>query len=273
MTEGDAIVDLQLAGKRALVTGSSSGIGEAIAKALAAEGARVVVHGRREAEAKRVAAEITAAGGHAVVAIGDLATDAGADSVANAATAAYGGIDILVNNAGAFPMIGWFDQSAAAWNDLYNQNVGSMVRMIHRLVPAMKDLKWGRVIQIASVVGAQPEPEMPAYSTTKAANINMTVSLAKALAGSGVTANTVSPGPIVTAGFREAFTKVAAAQGAPTDWPAVEKMALSIFPVPVGRLGLPDDIAHAVTYLASPRADFIHGANLRVDGGAMKGGN
>ena len=162
-------MDLQLAGKRALVTGSSSGIGEAIAKSLAAEGARVIVHGRREAEAKRVAAEITAIGGQAAVAIGDLATDAGADAVAKAATEAFGGIDILVNNAGAFPMIGWFDESAAAWTELYNQHVGSMVRMIHRLVPAMKGLKWGRVIQIASAAAPEPGPEMPAYSSTKAA--------------------------------------------------------------------------------------------------------
>jgi 3-oxoacyl-[acyl-carrier protein] reductase len=266
-------VDLQLAGKRALVTGSSSGIGEAIAKALAAEGAKVVVQGRREAEAKRVAAEIKAAGGQVAVAIGDLATDAGADAVAKAATAAFGGIDILVNNAGAFPMFGWFDESAAAWNDLYNQNVGSMVRMIQRLVPAMKGLKWGRVIQIASGAGPEPVPEMPAYCVTKAANINMTVSLSKALAGTGITVNTVSPGPIVTGGFKEMFTKAAAAQGQPTDWPSVEKMALSVFPVPIGRLGLPDDVAHAVTYLASPRADFITGANLRVDGGILKSSN
>ena len=164
-------------------------------------------------------------------------------------------------------------RSAAAWTELYTQNVGPMVRRIHRLVPAMKGLKWGRVIQIASAAAPEPGPEMPAYSSTKAANVNMTVSLAKALAGTGVTANTVSPGPVVTAGFQDVFTKVAAAQGLPTDWPAVERMALGISPVPVGRLGLPDDIAHAVTYLASPRADFINGANPRVDGGAVKSGN
>ena len=255
------------------MTGSSSGIGEAIAKALAGEGVRVVVHGRREAEAARVAAEIRKAGGQAVVAIGDLGTDAGADAVAEAAKGAFGGIDILVNNAGAFPTLGWFDGPASAWNDLYNQNVTSMVRMIHRLVPAMKDLKWGRVIQIASAVGPEPVPDMPAYSATKAANINTTVSLSKALAGTGITVNTVSPGPIVTAGFKEMFTQMAAAHGQPTDWPSVEKMALGVFPMPVGRLGLPDDVAHAVTYLASPRADLITGANLRVDGGILKSGN
>src|SRR6516164_4510981 len=100
-------MDLQLKGKRAVVTGSSSGIGEAIAKTLAAEGAAVVVHGRRQAEAKRVAGEITAKGGKAVVAIGDLATDAGADAVAKTVNESLDGVDILVNNAGAFPQKAW----------------------------------------------------------------------------------------------------------------------------------------------------------------------
>src|SRR5262249_52634818 len=122
--EGDRFMDLQLGGKRAVVTGSSSGLGEAIAKALAAEGASVVVHGRREAEARRVAAAIAAAGGKAVVALGDLGTDAGADAVARVVNEALGGADVLVNNAGAFPQNPWLESTAAEWNDLYNQNVG-----------------------------------------------------------------------------------------------------------------------------------------------------
>ena len=136
-------MDLQLVGKRAVVTGSSSGIGEAIAKAMAAEGASVVVHGRREAEAKRVAAEIKAAGGKAVVALGDLSTDAGADAVAKVADQAFGGADILINNAGAFPHVPWLESTAEQWTELYNQNVGSMVRLITRLVPGMKQRGLG----------------------------------------------------------------------------------------------------------------------------------
>ncbi len=266
-------MDLQLKGKRALVTGSSSGIGEAIAKELAAEGASVVVHGRREAEARRVAEAIVQAGGKAKVAIGDLAADDQAEAVAKAALGAFGGIDILVNNAGAFPFVGWFEGSADVWTDIYNQNVTSMVRMIQRLVPAMKETGWGRVIQIASAVGPEPTPQAPAYSATKAANINLTVGLAKELTGTGVTANTVSPGPIVTAGFREAFTKIAASMGKGTDWAEVSKMALEYMPLPVGRLGEPEDIAHVVAYLASPLSSFITGANFRVDGGHVKSGN
>ena len=126
--------------------------------------------------------------------------------MAEAATRAFDGLDILVNNAGAFPMVNWFDGSADAWNDLYNQNVGSMVRMIDRLVPAMQTLGWGRIINIASCVGLEPGADMPAYTATKAANLNMTVSLSKKLAGTGITVNSVSPGPIVTGGFKEDFT-------------------------------------------------------------------
>lgn len=208
-------MDLQLRGKRAVVTGSSSGIGEAIAKSLAAEGATVVVHGRRQPEAKRVAGEITAAGGKAVVALGDLSTDAGADSVAKTIQEVLDGVDILVNNAGAFPQKPWLESTAAEWNDLYNQNVGSMVRIITRLVPGMKKRGWGRVISLASVVATMPFPGMANYCATKAANLNLAVSLAKELAGTGITSNAISPGMIVTPGVEDMLKAMAPQYGLP----------------------------------------------------------
>ena len=263
-------MDLQLRGKRAVVTGSSSGIGEAIAKALAAEGVAVLVHGRRQAEAKRVAAEITAAGGKAVVALGDLATDAGADAVAKAANE-LGGADILVNNAGAFPQKPWLESTAAEWNDLYDQNVGSMVRLITRLVPGMKKRGWGRVIALASGVAVMPFPGMANYSATKAANLNLAVSLAKDLAGTGVTSNAVSPGMIVTPGVEEMLKAMAPQYGLPPDdFPALEQFAVkNMVPNPSARLGRVEDIATAVTFLVSPLAGYINGTNLRVDGGTV----
>jgi 3-oxoacyl-[acyl-carrier protein] reductase len=261
-------MDLQLRGKRAVVTGSSSGIGEAIAKWLAAEGVAVVVHGRREDQANRVADEIAAAGGQAVVAIGDLSTDAGADAVAKVANDALGGADILVNNAGAFPHVPWLDSNAADWVNIYNVNVGSMVRMITRLVPGMKERGWGRVISLASVVATMPFPDAGAYSATKSANANLAVSLSKELSGTGITSNAVSPGMIVTPGVEEMLRKMASEFNLPADdLPALEEFALkNRIRNPSNRLGRPEDIAATVTFLASPLADYINGANIRIDG-------
>ena len=260
---------LQLEGKRVLVTGSSSGIGAAIAKSFAAEGAAVVVQGRNEKAARRVAEEITGAGGRSAVALGDLADDPQAAEVAKTALAAFGGIDILVNNAGAFPESGWWDTTPAQWVELYNQNVASMVRMIQPLVPGMKERGWGRVINIASGAGIMPFARMAHYGATKSANILLTVSLAKELTGTGVTVNTVSPGPILTEGAQGLFMKMGKENGWGETWEEMEPKAVAaMFPqIPVPRFGTPEEIAAAVVFLASEPAAYIDGANLRVDGG------
>lgn len=256
-------VDLKLHHKTALVTGSTSGIGEAIAKTLAGEGVKVVVHGRREGEAKRVVEEIVNTGSKASYVIGDIATDAGADQVAEAAIQAYGEIDILVNNAGTYPVKGWFEESADDWNDVYNINVATMVRMINRLVPPMQARRWGRVISIASGVGTKPQGGMPAYSASKVANINLAVSLAMTLADCGVTSNAVSPGIILSPGLHDMFDKM----GVDSNLEVRAKMAADFAPNPAGRAGYPQEVADAVVFLASGRADYITGQNLRVDGG------
>src|SRR5262245_47155372 len=137
-------MELNLSNKRALVTGSTSGLGEAIVKLLAREGASVVVHGRDERRAEAVAAAIRQDGGRADVALGDLTTDDGADRVA----AVAGDVDILVNNAGAYHHASWFGTAPSRWRADYELNVISGVRMIHRLVPAMRGRGWGRVITI-----------------------------------------------------------------------------------------------------------------------------
>jgi len=264
-------MDLKLAGKRALVTGSSSGIGAGIARMLAAEGCAVVVHGRDTAKTEAVAASI---GALATVAIGDLATDAGADAVA----AAAGPVDILVNNAGGAvgtTTMQWTEVDEAGWMETYQLNAIAAARMIRRLLPAMKDKGWGRIINVASAAGSQPIPLGPDYGAAKAAMLNMTVSLAKSLGGCGVTANSVSPGAILTPAVEAWLMGLRAPMG----WgdisleEAERLVAKELVPVPVGHIGRVEDIAHAVCMIASPAAGYMTGANVRVDGGQVQSVN
>jgi 3-oxoacyl-[acyl-carrier protein] reductase len=260
-------MDMGLVGKRALITGSSAGLGRAIAEMMAAEGASVVVHGRDAHRTEAVAVGIRAGGGDAVVAIGDLATDSGADAVTDAA----GDVDILVNNAGYYDGLPWPKVTADMWAQIYQVNVIAGVRMIERLVPSMRRRRWGRVIQIGGGLAIQPSADQPHYNATLAARHNLTVSLARELAGSGVTANTVAPGAILTEAVREMTTLAAADHGWGTVWDDIEAAASSVwFPNDVGRFGRPDEIAAAVVFLSSLHAGYISGADLRVDGGTIR---
>jgi NAD(P)-dependent dehydrogenase (short-subunit alcohol dehydrogenase family) len=262
-------MDLQLSGKRALVSGSNSGIGKEIAKVLAWEGVSVVIHGRNKERTIQVAQEIQSKGGTAFVAVGDISTDLGAQQVAEDALSALGNIDILINNAGVVDNIkGWWNTSPEECAKLYAQNTVSMIRLIQLLVPQMKQLDWGRIIQISSVGAIVPSPAIPYYSAAKAAVVNLTVSLAKELAGTGITVNTVTPGLILNNRLNEMLQHIAQSKGWGTDWAEIEKRAVQeMFPNPTGRLGQVEDVAMLVTFLASPLAGYINGANIRVDGG------
>ncbi len=264
-------MDLRLAGKRALVTGSSSGIGEAIVKLLAEEGVAVVVHGRNEDRANAVAQAIRIEGGSAEVALGDLTTDAGADAVAVAALAG-GPIDILVNNAGALSFLSWTEAAAANWAQTYNTNVISSVRMIQRLVPQMRERHWGRVIQIGGGLSQQPQAGGPDYNATLAARHNLAVSLARELKETGVTSNVVAPGAIIASeAARAQLTHMGQVHGWGETWEEIEHNATqAIAPNDVGRFGRPEEIAAAVAYLASSVADYVSGATIRVDGGTIR---
>jgi NAD(P)-dependent dehydrogenase (short-subunit alcohol dehydrogenase family) len=261
-------MDLGLQGKRAFVSGSTSGIGEAIARNLAAEGAAVVINGRDEKEAARIAGAIEGQKGQVSLAVGDLRTEEGAAAVAAKALAG-GPVDILVNNAGSYAYRPFFEVSAASFLETYDGNVGVAVRMIRAFAPAMRERGWGRVIQVGSAVGVQPPPEHPDYSAAKAALTNLTVSLAKALSGSGVTVNTVSPGMVATAKVTSMLTQMGGYRGWGSAWADVEKAILrEVLPNGVGRLGRVEDVAHLVAFLASPLSGYIHGADLRIDGGS-----
>ncbi|MGB8363986.1 MAG: SDR family NAD(P)-dependent oxidoreductase [Rhizomicrobium sp.] len=273
-------MDLQLTGKRALVTGSSSGIGRGIAIMLAREGVEMVVHGRNRERTEETATRIRAAGGTAHVAIGDLANDEGAAAVAKAALEKAGGIDILVNNIGGTESTGgglalWFDVKPEHWAGSMQQNVIAAVRMVHAFVPAMRERGWGRVINIASAGGTAPPDQVPNYCAAKAAVINMTVSLSKELARSGVTVNTVSPGCTRTEAFERTLGRMAATNGWPDDYESREArfMDLGMFPCASERYGRPEDVGALVAFLASPLAAFANGADYRIDGGQCQSVN
>ncbi|MCX4674542.1 SDR family NAD(P)-dependent oxidoreductase [Streptomyces sp. NBC_01433] len=262
-------MDLELAGRRAFVSASSAGIGAAVAGRLAAEGCAVLVHGRDAERANRVAEELRAAGGTAQVVLGDLADGTAADEVADRALA--WGTEVLVNNAGPYAEHDWDTVTPAAWMEAMNGNVVSAARLVQALVPSMRERGWGRIIHVGSRAATTPLPHMVEYSAAKAAVVNMTTSLAQHLAGTGVTANTVSPGVIATAGLRQMFEDRAAAAGSTESWPELEpRVAAEYAPNPSGRLGTGADIAAAVAFLASPLAGYINGIDLRVDGGIAR---
>jgi len=261
-------MDLGLEGKRALVTGSSGGIGAAIARALAAEGVRVAIHGRDVARAEAVAASIREAGGQAATACGDLATDAAADAVAAAATSALGGVDILVNNAGGSTRGKVGSLASDYWLDTYNTNVVTAVRMIDRLHGAMVERKWGRLIQISSLAGVQNGGRSGPYAASKAALNSMALGLSKTLAFTGVTVNTVTPGMIETSMLDSYFLGIGNQMGWGDDRArSVDYVLKNLHKQSVAQLGQPEDIGFVVAMLCSPRSDYINGAVFRVDGG------
>jgi 3-oxoacyl-[acyl-carrier protein] reductase len=267
-------MDLQLNGKRALVTGSSIGIGEAIAHALAAEGAAVAVHGRDRERTDLVAKEIVAAGGKAVVVLGDLTNDEDVGRMVDEAQRLLGGVDILVNNAGGSgEKQNWESTPVADWIAAFDRNVLAAVRVTSALLPKMRAAGWGRVVNVSSLAGMMPPATGPDYSAAKAAMNNMTVSLSKAAAADGVTVNAISPGAIFTPKLEAAFRKMGASRelvDSAAAWPDIERVVLPHFvQVPIGRVGHAADIAHAVAFLCSPLAGYITGVDLRIDGGVL----
>ncbi len=265
-------MDLKLKDRRALVTGSSSGIGEAVARLLAQEGAAVVVHGRNRERAEKVAAEIKAAG----VAIGDLSTDEGAAAVHEQARAALGGnIEILINNAGGSSTGNTsrppLDIKVADWLSNYNANTLGAVRLVLLAVPDMVAAKFGRVINVSSAVAIQPNNLGTDYSAAKAALNNFTVSLAGSLKGVGVTVNTVTPGVIMVDGLIR-FGRARYNDPDMTIEELTQRLAgEKVFDLPpAGRLGNPEEVALVACTLASPILGYVTGSNYRVDGGQVR---
>jgi 3-oxoacyl-[acyl-carrier protein] reductase len=248
-------MDLGIAGKRTLVTGASAGIGRAVAHILAAEGARLVIAARNREKLALVRDEIAATGAQTpALAIGDLSTAEGVSAVAQAATAAYGGIDILVNNAGASrPMPK--DADDAFWEEAFALNFSSARRMTEALMPAMREAGWGRVVNIT---GALVQRTVNAATPAKVALVSWSRSLAQDVASDGVTVNCVAPGRINSDQILNRL------------FPTEEARAGQIKDIPIGRFGEPEELGDLVAFLVSERARYITGVHIPVDGGMVR---
>jgi len=256
-----------LAGRVALVTGASKGIGRAIALELAEAGADLVINARGSAALDAVAAEIRARGRDVEAVPADVATEAGVRLVVERAVARFGRVDVLVNNAGKGSPKRLLDLTEEDWHASFELNFMAAVRLSLACVPLMRTHGGGRIVNISSRVGRQPDPYFAPYAAAKAALINFTKSLANAFSKDGVLANCVVPGLVRTEAVEEAARKSAEATGKTVEEVFAE--TLRARPIPAGRMGEPADVAGLVVFLASPRASWITGATFGVDGGIL----
>ena len=255
-------MDLQLKGKTALVSGSTAGIGLAIATALAREGAEVIVNGRTQERVDRALAESGAA--HGVAA--DLSTEAGARTVIQRHPA----VDILVNNLGIFEPKPFEEIPDDEWRRFFDVNVLSGVRLSRHYIGPMRRKNWGRIVFISSESGVQIPKEMIHYGVTKTAQIAVARGLAETTAGTGITVNSVLPGPTMSEGVVEFVGKLAAANK--VDSAAIEReFFTSGRPSSLlKRFETSEEIASVVAFVCSPLASAINGASVRAEGGVIQ---
>ncbi len=262
-------MDLELTGKRALVSGSTLGIGRAIAESLAWEGAEVIVNGRNADRVAQAVEELSAIGTASGLAA-DLSTAGGADALAKFATG-NGPVDILVNNAGMFTVNEFFDITDADWQAMFDLNVMSAVRLSRALMPSMLERGWGRVLFIGSDQSSKPNPSMAHYAMTKTALVSIARSLSERTRETGVTVNTLQVAPTWTDGVDAFMHQMAEIEGT-----TPEEMSKAYFAEGEGRTSLlqrwaqPDEIAAVATFLCSPQAAAINGSAPRADGGMVR---
>jgi NAD(P)-dependent dehydrogenase (short-subunit alcohol dehydrogenase family) len=255
-------MDLRLAGKTALVTGSSRGTGLVIARRLAEEGARVLVHGLEPGQAERAVQEL----GTGVPVTGDITADAGAAALLDQCGAEA--IDILINNYGTADAGTWEAADTDDWLSAYQKNVLSAQRLIRALLPTLRNRPFARIINLGTVGSTRPNARMPHYYAAKGALATMTISLAREVAGSSIRVNLVSPGLILTPEVEAAWLARGRANGWGDTWEAIEPHVAA--DIPIRRIARREEVADLVAFLASPLADAIHGQNIRIDGGALE---
>jgi NAD(P)-dependent dehydrogenase (short-subunit alcohol dehydrogenase family) len=253
-------MDLQLRHKRAFISGSTQGIGFAIAAALAAEGAAVVLNGRDQSRTDAAAAQLRdeVSGADVSTVVGDV----------SAALVDLAEVDILVNNAGRFELTDFTMLGDDEWQRYLDVNLMSAVRLSREALPGMLERGWGRIVNIASESGVNVPADMIPYGVTKAAMIALGNGVAKLTRGTGVTVNTVLGGPTYSDGVASVVESIAAAQGAPAE--AIKAAVIGQNRTSLlGRFIEPAEIASLVAYLASPLASATNGAALRADGGVL----
>ena len=264
-------VELGLEDKVAVVTGSSKGIGKAIAVALAREGCQVVLAARAEKDLEEAAEDVRRTGrGGAVLAVAADVTKADeVERLIDETVARFGTVDVLVNNAGGTGRRSPFHElSDEEWFEILDLNLISAVRLTRAVLPHMRRQRWGRIINVASESGSQPSTLKPHYNAAKAALINLTKSLSKAYGEYGILVNAVSPATTITPSVEDLIAEEAKRKNI-----LKEKEAVFVREnkpdIVAGRLGRPEETAWVVAFLASERASFITGANYRVDGGSV----
>ena len=255
------MMDLDLKGKRAVVTGASLGIGEAVVKMLAEHGADVSFCARNP-EAVDTLSSFEPANGSIKGFVADMGNKESTDSFIGSVQE-DGPVDILVNNVGASPSRNFLYMTDEDWQELHELNLLSAVRCTRAFLPNMREKKWGRVIMVSSSAGKYPNAALIDYGTTKAAMISMSKSLAKKYGSDGVLVNSILPGLIHTAMWERAATEIAEATGGKME----DVIKNNGHSVPVGRYGTSEEVASLITFLCTNAASYISGTSIEVDGG------
>ncbi|MBV7502124.1 MULTISPECIES: SDR family NAD(P)-dependent oxidoreductase [Achromobacter] len=261
-------MNIELKGKKALVTGSSGGIGLAIATGLAQAGAQVVLHGRNASKLAQAAQTISqqVAGAQVTTVQADLATADGAASV----SAAHPDVDILVNNAGTFTPKSFTEITDDDWQAMMDTNVMSGIRLSRYYLPRMLAANWGRIVFISSESAVQIPAEMIHYGVSKTAQLAVSRGLAELTAGTNVTVNAVLPGPTRSEGVSDFFAEMAKEQGVSQEQMEQDFIAQHRPTSLLRRLATVEEVANMVVYTCSTQASATNGAALRVDGGVVR---